>query len=142
MRTVTVYASKTRERQTIETDVTTWGELLPLIDSSIGAKDADVTIRETRTSLQHPDAQLPEGDFLIFVYPKKVKSGMSDNTRAVAEKAAETAIRNVVKEMKAKFDDMFQEILDEVDNGNISVDIDALDEEAHEIAFELGINLD
>ena len=33
------------------------------------------TVRETRVDLVHEDAELPAGDFTIFLFPNKVKSG-------------------------------------------------------------------
>jgi len=37
--------------------------------------DMKVTVRETRVDLSHEDAELPTGNFTIFLFPNKVKSG-------------------------------------------------------------------
>jgi hypothetical protein len=131
MRKVTIYSTRTRATQVIETEATTWGELKSLINDDMGVSSSKVMIRENRTTLEHNDAALPEGDITLFLYPEKVKSGTDGDVE----------IKDVVRAMKSRFDNMFQEILNDIDSGAIKTDIDALRNEAAEIADELGINL-
>jgi len=74
MRTVTVVSTQANERREIQSDATTWGQLKREI-SSMMTGDMKVTVRETRVDLSHEDAELPTGNFTIFLFPNKVKSG-------------------------------------------------------------------
>tara|TARA_R110002126_G_scaffold47605_3_gene133359 strand:+ start:8447 stop:8683 length:237 start_codon:yes stop_codon:yes gene_type:complete len=73
-RKVTVVSTQANDRQEVQTSATTWGELKGEISSMING-DMKVTVRETRVNLEHEDAELPAGDFTIFLFPNKVKSG-------------------------------------------------------------------
>lgn len=74
-RKITIYSTKTKATQEITTPVTTWGELKPLVNSEMGVGNAKCMVRETRNTLENNEAVLPTGDFIVFVYPEKVKSG-------------------------------------------------------------------
>lgn len=74
-RKITIYSTKTKATQEITTPVTTWGELKPLVNSEMGVASAKCMVRETRNTLENNEAVLPTGDFIVFVYPEKVKSG-------------------------------------------------------------------
>jgi hypothetical protein len=74
MRKVTVVSTQANDRQTVDSNATTWGQLKAEI-SNIMNGDMKVTVRETRVDLVHEDAVLPTGDFTIFLFPAKVKSG-------------------------------------------------------------------
>ena len=74
-RKITIYSTKTKATQEITTPVTTWGELKPLVNSEMGVGSAKCMVRETRNTLENNEAVLPTGDFIVFVYPEKVKSG-------------------------------------------------------------------
>lgn len=76
MRNITVVSTQMNERQVLQSSATTWGELKGEL-SSIMNGDMKATVRETRVDLVHQDAQLPETDFTIFLFPTKVKSGLS-----------------------------------------------------------------
>ncbi len=72
-RKITIYSTKTKATQEITTPVTTWGELKPLVNSEMGVGNAKCMVRETRNTLENNEAVLPTGDFIVFVYPEKVK---------------------------------------------------------------------
>jgi len=74
-RKITIYSTKTKATQEITSPVATWGELKPLVNSEMGVGNAKCMIRETRNTLESNEADLPSGDFTVFVYPEKVKSG-------------------------------------------------------------------
>lgn len=74
-RTILVHSTKTRAEQEITTDVSTWGELKKLINPDFNVGNAKCMVRENRTTLENAQAELPDGDFTLFVYPDKVKSG-------------------------------------------------------------------
>jgi len=74
MRTVKVFSTQANDRQEFSTDVSTWGELKNVIGGMYqnGMKGQ---ISQTKQTLEHDAAQLPEGDFTLFLVPTKVKSG-------------------------------------------------------------------
>lgn len=76
-RTITVYATKGQRMAKVETSATTWKELKPEIQSK-GYDLASLHATESvnRTDLSHQDAKLPEGNFTLFLRPKKTKSGI------------------------------------------------------------------
>ena len=76
MRKVTVVSTQSNEKKEVSSNATTWGQLKE--DSIVAGMlngDMKVTVRETRVDLAHEDAELPTGDFTIFLFPAKVKSG-------------------------------------------------------------------
>ena len=75
-RLVTVLSTKDNNKKEINTDVTTWGELKPLIEAQgISCGDMKAMVRSTKATLEHSSAVLPTEDFTIFLTPGKVKSG-------------------------------------------------------------------
>lgn len=61
---------------TIQTNVTTLGELLPILaERSISTSGMKMLVGETKNELALEDAKLPEGDFKLFLMPEKTKSG-------------------------------------------------------------------
>ena len=233
MRKVTIYSNKTRATQEINTDVTTWGELKSLINEDMMVSNARCMVKENRMTLESAQAVLPTGDFIVYVYPTKVKSGLTEDAYAgltdaklrracqkksisttgdsssmrrrvraydkrhgidssdetapktnknnvrpttirienepiniLAEDSDEAAneaayfpmladdcveslvvnkdvnIRSVVQVMRNKFLNMFDSLLDDIDSGAISRDIDVLAKDAENLAKELGMVLE
>jgi hypothetical protein len=78
-RTVTVFATKGKRKAKIETNATKWSELRDLISNEgYDVKKLHATENVRRSDLTHEDAALPEGDFTVFLRPKKTKSGGKD----------------------------------------------------------------
>lgn len=76
MKKVTVYTSNLGNGKTIETSATTFGALQTDLNSAgVSVENMRAVIGETKVTLEHPDAALPEGDFKIFLLPIKTKSG-------------------------------------------------------------------
>ena len=77
MRKVTVYSTKGKTNAEITTDVTTWGELRELLISEHGYEMDSLNATENinRTDLINTGANLPEGEFTLFLRPVKTKSG-------------------------------------------------------------------
>lgn len=75
-RTITVFTSK-GGKQKIETEVKTWGELKPLVEEYYDLDNLSPTENVNKTTLNHKDAVLPEGNFVLFLRPIKTKSGGS-----------------------------------------------------------------
>jgi len=68
---------------TIETSVTTLGDLRPELSSrGIDISGMKLLIGETRNELSEDVAILPEGDFKLYLVPSKTKSGASNVTVA------------------------------------------------------------
>lgn len=66
---------------TIDTNVTTLGELKPLLnDREINYSGMKMLVGETRNELSQDEAVLPSGDFKLYLMPQKTKSG-NDNER-------------------------------------------------------------
>lgn len=76
IRTITAFSTRGKNKAKIETDVTTWGELKPLLaNEGFDLSTLAATESVKRTDLAHVDAVLPEGNFTVFLRPNKTKSG-------------------------------------------------------------------
>ena len=230
MRKVTIYSNKTRATQEINTNVATWGELKALINEDMMVSNARCMVKENRMTLESSAAVLPTGDFIVYIYPTKVKSGVTEDAyagltdaklrKACQKKSISTTgdsssmrrrvraydkrhginsseatapktnknnvrpttirienapidileedynsacpfdalllddcteslvvnkdvnIRSVVQVMRNKFLNMFDSLLEDIDSGAISKDIDVLAKDAENLAKELGIVLE
>jgi hypothetical protein len=68
---------------TIETNVTTVAELKPLLrQREINYQGMKMMVGETRNELNLDEAQLPEGDFKLYLMPAKTKSGSVEGVLA------------------------------------------------------------
>ena len=62
---------------TIETNVTTLGQLKPLLSQrEINYSGMKMLVGETKNELSMDEATLPEGDFKLYLMPAKTKSGI------------------------------------------------------------------
>ena len=62
---------------TIETNVSTLGELKPLLrQREINYDGMKMLVGETKNELSQDEAILPEGDFKLYLMPAKTKSGV------------------------------------------------------------------
>lgn len=75
MRTVTIIATKGGQIKKYQTDATTWGDLRMLIQEDYSMENLKATENINKTTLEHIDSVLPEGDFRVFLRPSKTKSG-------------------------------------------------------------------
>ena len=91
-RKVTIFSTQTNESQVITTDVNTWGEVKDLA-TNVSTSGMKAVVRENRTTLESDGAQLPQGDATVFLYPTKVKSGVSKGTRAKASETSNGAVK-------------------------------------------------
>ena len=95
LRTVTFFSTKGLQKAKIETDVTLWKELAVLATQN--GYDLDklhATESVTKTDLVHPEALLPVGNFVLFLRPKKTKSGLE------VAGLSFTQLRGIVSELK------------------------------------------
>ena len=108
----------------IDEDVTTWGELQEaFMEAGISVAGVNAVVRETKVTLESKDAQLPDGDFTVFLFTAKVKSGIID-TKALIE------------DMKQKFEGVFEEILENFEDGTYGEDDGETDSEDESPAQE------
>lgn len=74
-RKVTVVSTKNNKVKFYETAATTWGELNAEINKDFEMSNLKATENVNKTTLEHIDAVLPEGEFRVFLRPVKTKSG-------------------------------------------------------------------
>src|SRR6218665_2430792 len=60
----------------IKTAATVWSELKPLVQEHYALDNLNPTESVGKTSLAHPNAKLPAGDFVLYLRPVKTKSGL------------------------------------------------------------------
>lgn len=76
MRKVRVASTQFDVPKSVESDATTWGDLqTALMDAGININNMTATLSPSNVALQRGDAQLPEGDLIIFMNPTKVSAG-------------------------------------------------------------------
>lgn len=75
MRIVTVVATKGGQVKKYETEATTWGALRDIIQGDYSLSNIKATENINKSTLEHVDCALPEGDFRVFLRPSKTKSG-------------------------------------------------------------------
>jgi len=74
-RVITLFSTK-GGKQKLNTDVTTWGELKLLVEEYYDLVNLQAVENITKTTLDHPEAVLPEGNFVLFLRPINTKGGI------------------------------------------------------------------
>jgi hypothetical protein len=98
MRKVTIYSSNLGNGLSFDTDVKSFGQLQTVfMEKGVSYSNMKVVIGETRVTLEHPDAVLPESDFKVFLLPTKTKSGGISRSE----------IYNAIKKLKSEKGDAF-----------------------------------
>lgn len=86
---------------TIETNVSTLGELKPILrQREVNYDGMKLLVGETRNELSVDEATLPEGDFKLYLMPAKTKSGI--DFEEVEENI--TNIYGIVENIEEKLD--------------------------------------
>lgn len=94
---VTVFSTKGKKRSTVETTAQTWGQLKEdLLREGVDTQGLKSIIGETQLSLESNKAVLPDYDFVLFLSPIKVKSGVDINPETMSYKECKTYIKNEV----------------------------------------------
>lgn len=92
MRKIIIYSTKGKGGS-IETDATTWGEIRDQVADIVGdLSNLKATENQNKTTLEHIDSKLPEGNFTIFLRPEKNKLGNDFLRMSFSE------LRNYIKE--------------------------------------------
>ena len=92
MRKITVYSTIGKGAKFLETDVVTWAHLKTLLQQEkIDLNNMKAVIGENKLTLESDQAQLPDGEFTLFLMPIKTKSG------GLSRSELFTAIKEFVK---------------------------------------------
>jgi len=99
---VTIYTTAGVKDKVVETEATNWGGLqADLKRDNVNFNNMKAVEGNTRVTLESPQAQLPEGDFILFLMTKKNKSGAIDpKTMTYAE--LKSTIRDILAGFKGK----------------------------------------
>lgn len=86
MRKVRIYSTVGANNQVIDFEGSTFKDLKSALSNlEFDLRNKKFVIGENRTTLEHPDAILPEGDFTLFIMPVKTKSGALSRKEAFAK---------------------------------------------------------
>lgn len=76
MRKIITYSTLGENMKEINSSATTWGELqVDFARAGVSYEGMSAIEGESQVSFESSQARLPEGDFSVFLVPKKVKSG-------------------------------------------------------------------
>lgn len=98
-RKVIVSHQKDNKLLKFNTSAKTFGELQTVIglEVNIDWKATKAMLRDTKNVLDQPDSVLPEGDFVLFLFPQKVKSGMAYEGMSYNQLRSEASKRGLLK---------------------------------------------
>ena len=78
-REIRIFSTKVKKK--FDTDVQTWGELKRILSSNdISYSGMTAALSGSKLSLEHNDAELPTDNFVLYLMPNKVKSGINIDT--------------------------------------------------------------
>lgn len=118
-RNVIVASPASNRAKKYETAVTTWGDLKPVI-AELLVGDVEAIVNPGNVTLNQDSAELPSGDFKVFLVPTKNKAGVSDSDarrlgteigNAIAE-AANKASGAELKDLKERIIETIEDFFD------------------------------
>ena len=90
---------------TIETNVSTLGELKPILrQREVDYDGMKLLVGETKNELSQDEAILPEGDFKLYLMPAKTKSGVDFDEMDEAIARIEDKLEIILSKLDSKFD--------------------------------------
>ena len=90
---------------TIETNVSTLGELKPILrQREVNYDGMKLLVGETKNELSQDEAILPEGDFKLYLMPAKTKSGVDFDEMEEAIERIEDKLEMILFKLDNKFD--------------------------------------
>ena len=111
---------------TIETNVSTLGELKPLLrQREINYDGMKMLVGETKNELSQDEAILPEGDFKLYLMPAKTKSGI--DFEEVEENI--TNIYEIVENIEEKLDKVLNLLSNPVSTPSVVSQVSSLSAE-------------
>lgn len=88
---------------TIETNVSTLGELKPILrQREVNYDGMKLLVGETKNELSQDEAILPEGDFKLYLMPAKTKSGVDFDEMEEAIERIENKLDMVLSKLDSK----------------------------------------
>ena len=94
MREIRVFSTKVKKK--LQSDVSTWGELKRILSvNDISYAGMNAALSGSKVSLQHNDAILPTENFVLYLMPTKVKSGI--NIDAFSYMDLRVAIQEIIE---------------------------------------------
>ena len=88
---------------TIETNVSTLGELKPILrQREINYDGMKLLVGETKNELSQDEAILPEGDFKLYLMPAKTKSGVDFDEMEETLERIENKLNMVLSKLDSK----------------------------------------
>lgn len=93
MRNITVLSTTKGEPVKLTSEASTWGQLKDALQRDFSQVDSmRATIKGLMTDLVASEAHLPEGDFVLYLTPQKIKGG-GGSFKAIAIAYAEAQIK-------------------------------------------------
>lgn len=90
---------------TIETNVSTLGELKPILrQREVNYDGMKLLVGETKNELSQDEAILPEGDFKLYLMPDKTKSGVDFDEMEETLERIESKVDRILSKLDNKFD--------------------------------------
>lgn len=90
---------------TIETNVSTLGELKPILrQREVNYDGMKLLVGETKNELSQDEAILPEGDFKLYLMPAKTKSGVDFDEMEETLERIESKVDRILSKLDNKFD--------------------------------------
>ena len=88
---------------TIETNVSTLGELKPILrQREVNYDGMKLLVGETKNELSQDEAILPEGDFKLYLMPAKTKSGVDFDEMEEAIERIEDKLDMILSKLDSK----------------------------------------
>lgn len=85
---------------TIETNVSTLGELKPILrQREVNYDGMKLLVGETKNELSQDEAILPEGDFKLYLMPAKTKSGVDFDEMEETLKRIESKVDRILSKL-------------------------------------------
>jgi hypothetical protein len=77
MREIKIISTQGDNNVSLQSAATTWSELQREVNAAgVSTSNMKAMVRETKATLEMADAQLPTGNFTLFLTASKVKSGL------------------------------------------------------------------
>lgn len=88
---------------TIETNVSTLGELKPILrQREVNYDGMKLLVGETKNELSQDEAILPEGDFKLYLMPAKTKSGVDFDEMEETLERIESKLDKILSKLDSK----------------------------------------
>ena len=144
MAKITIYSTRNESKKVVESSATTWGVLKEELSAHYNFSNLQATESVGKTDLVNNSANLPSGNFTIFLRPVKTKSGAYSysEAREIVKEDSElqkyikdTYGRNYTNLTTATLNEAIQNMYDDDNDEDEDFDED-FDDEDEEVQFE------